>query len=79
MATDITRDEALIVARHIAAGAYAMIGASEDYCRLMREGRYDDEPNVQSALAALTISDAHLAARLDEIRRRKSNVVEIAA
>ena len=75
----IKRDEALQIARSIAAGACAMHGCSDDYCQIMREGRLDDETEVQAALAALMISDAHLEARLKEIRERSANVVELAA
>jgi len=75
----MTRAEALIIARHIAAGACAMRGCSPAYCTMMQDGRIDDATEVQAALAALTISDAHKSARLDEIREQSAKVVEIAA
>lgn len=75
----INRDEALQIARAIAAGACAMHGCADDYCQMMREGRFDNETEVQSALAALMLSDTHLQARLKEIRERSTNVVGLAA
>lgn len=75
----MTRDEATMIARHIAAGACAMRGSSPSYCKYMQDGAYDEFTEVQAALAALTISKAHLDARLQEIREASSNVVELAA
>jgi len=76
----MTRDEALQLARSLVAGALALRGTSDGYCELVRNGRCDDEPAVQAAVAALTIDEVYLAARLKEIRERaESNVVEIAA
>lgn len=51
----MTRDEALPLARNIAAGVCAADGCSEDFCRYMREGSYDDHREVLAAQAALVV------------------------
>ena len=75
----MTREEATIIARHIAAGACAMQGSAHEYCRFMQEGQYDDEPIVQATVAALTLSNAHRESRLKEIRQQSAKIVELAA
>ena len=67
----MTREEALVLARKVAAAVCELDGCSDDFCNYMRDGSYDDHREVQAALAA-----AKLAARLS---RKASNVVEIAA
>lgn len=75
----MTRAEALIIARHIAAGAQAMGGCSPAYCEMTRDGRCDDTAEVQAAHAALLLSETHRSARLKEIREHDAKIVEIAA
>lgn len=74
----MTREEALQIARSLAAAAFALHGSSDDYCQYVRGGSFDADPCVQAALAALVLDEHRLSARLAEIRG-KSNVVEIAA
>lgn len=49
----MTRTEALPHARRIAAAVCESLGQGETYCKLMRGGAYDDDHEVQIALAAL--------------------------
>ena len=66
----MTQDERRTMARTIAAAANQLIGCSDDYCKFMREGAYDDDVSVLAALGAIIATES---------RARKSNVVDIAA
>ena len=70
----MTRQEALPLARTIAAGVCALDGCSEDYCDFMRNGSYDDHREVMSAQAAIVV-----ATRNAERKASPSTVVGIAA
>jgi hypothetical protein len=70
----VTREEALPLARKIAAAACELDNCSDNFCQFIRDGRMDNQREVKLALAAVEFMAEHIARQ-----NRTSNVVEIAA
>lgn len=70
----MTRDEALPLARKVAAAVCELDNCTASFVEFVREGRMDEQREVKLALAAIEFTAQHIARQ-----QRESNVVDIAA